>query len=288
MSGALKQEFQKDLELFKHFLLMVNNSGPIRNVELMWNEEDEVLDPMKPKFKSRVGTEDAVVQLQSVGSINANRNSPSNLFCDMVHGFGAHEEETCAKSDVPAKKRCQETGCAQVYSCHVGLTDIAVPVFCDDQYLGTLFSGQVLTQPPTPEGFRLVRQSLANQKHIDFESLEAAYFRVPVVDQSHVSEMVRVLELFARYIANSWNRLKIMSEHQRSRDRELALDRKELAAILLSGEIGDRNELKSVCIAGRLHSLPDRVMVMQLTNQGECSICRRRWVSTCRSTAFLT
>lgn len=268
LSGALKLEFQKDLELFKHFLLMVNNSGPIRNVELMWNEEDEVLDPMKPKFKSRVGTEDAVVQLQPAGSISANRISPSTLFCDMVHGFGAHEEKTCAKSDLPARKRCQDTGCAQVYSCHVGLTDIAVPVICDDHYLGTLFSGQVLTQPPAPEGFRLVRESLAEQTHINFTSLEAAYYQVPVVGQAHVADMVRVLELFARYIANSWKRMKIMGEYQRSRDRELALDRKELAAILLSGEIGNRNELKSFARRAGLLNLPDRVMVMQLTNSG--------------------
>ena len=163
----------------------------------------------------------------------------------MVHGFGAHEEGTCAKSDVPATRRCRETGCAQVYSCHVGLTDIAVPVICDDQYLGTLFSGQVLTHPPTREGFQMVRESLAGQTHINFRSLEAAYYQVPVVDQSHVSEMVRILELFARYIANSWKRLKIMSEYQRSRDCELALDRKELAATLLSGEIGNQNELRT-------------------------------------------
>lgn len=271
LSGALKQEFQKDLELFKHLLLLVNNSGPIRNVELMWNEEDEVLDPVKPKFKSRVGTEDAVVQLQPLGSIGANRISPSTLFCDMVHGFGAHEEGTCAKSDVPATRRCRETGCAQVYSCHVGLTDIAVPVICDDQYLGTLFSGQVLTHPPTREGFQMVRESLAGQTHINFRSLEAAYYQVPVVDQSHVSEMVRILELFARYIANSWKRLKIMSEYQRSRDCELALDRKELAATLLSGEIGNQNELRTFARRAGLQSLPDRVMVMQLTNPGAIS-----------------
>lgn len=268
LSGALKQEFQKDLELFKHFLLLVNNSGPIRNVELMWNEEDEVLDPLKPKFKSRVGTEDAVVQLQPAGSITANRVSPSTLFCDMVHGFGAHEEETCAKSDVPAKKRCQDTSCTQVYSCHVGLTDVAVPVICDDQYLGTLFTGQVLTHPPTAEGFRLVREALTDQTHINFASLEAAYYQVPVVDQAQVAEMVRVLELFARYIANSWKRLKIMGEYQRSRDRELALDRKELAAILLSGEIGNRNELKAFARRVGLQNLPDRVLVMQLMNSG--------------------
>jgi AraC-like DNA-binding protein len=265
LSGALKREFQKDLELFKHFLLMLNDAGPIRNVELMWNEE---LDPMKPKFKNRVTTGDALVQLQPAGTQPSNRNSPSTLFCDMVHGFGAHEEETCANSDVPAQKRCKATGCAQVYACHVGLTDIAVPVMCDDQYLGTLFSGQVLTHPPTPEGFRLVRQTLEGQPHINFPSLEAAYYRVSVVTPAQVAEMVRVLELFARYISNSWKRLRIIAEAQQRHDRELALDRKELAAILLSGELGERDELNALARRAGLQRLPDRVLVLQIKNPG--------------------
>ena len=260
LSGALKQEFQKDLDLFKHFLLLLNNAGPIRNVELMWNEE---LDPSKPKFKNRVGTEDALVQLQPADG-GGNRNSPSTLFCDLVHGHGAHEEETCARSDVPAQQRCRKTGCTQVYPCHVGLTDIAVPVICDGEYLGTLFSGQVLTQPPTREGFEFVRKVLAGQPHIDFANLEAAYYRVPVVAPAELAEMVRVLELFARYIANSWKRLQIMSEFQRTQDRQSALDRKELAAILLSGEIGDQHELHALARRAGLLRLPDRVLVLQI------------------------
>jgi AraC-like DNA-binding protein/ligand-binding sensor protein len=264
LSGALKQEFQKDLELFKHFLLLLNNAGPIRNVELMWNEE---LDPSKPRFKNRVGTEDALVQLQPAGSAG-NRNSPSALFCDLVHGYGTHEEETCARSDVPAQQRCRSTGCTQVYPCHVGLTDIAVPVMCDGEYLGTLFSGQVLTQPPTPEGWAFVKKSLGKQPHIDFANLEAAYYGVPVVDQAQLAEMVRVLELFARYIANSWKRLKIMSEFQRTQDRQLALDRKELAAILLSGELGGHQELRALAERAGLKRLPDHVLVVQLEHPG--------------------
>lgn len=258
LSETLKQEFQKDLELFKHFLLLLNNAGPIRNVELMWNEE---LDPTKPKFKNRVGTEDALVQLQPAGS---NRNSPSTFFCDLVHGFGAHEDQTCARSDVPAQQRCRTTGCTQVYPCHVGLTDIAVPVICEGDYLGTLFSGQVLTHPPSKEGFELVRAALAAQSHIDFTSLEAAYYRVPVVTQAQLAEMVRVLELFARYISNSWKRLQIMSEFQRTKDRQLALDRRELAAILLSGDSLDRDELSDLCRRAGLQRLPDRVLVLHV------------------------
>src|SRR6266404_5317652 len=265
LSGALKREFQKDLELFKHFLLLLNNTGPIRNVELMWTEE---LDPMKPKFKNRVGTEDALVQLQAAGSDSASRNSPSTMFCDLVHGFGEHEEETCAHSDVPAQQRCRATGCTQVYPCHVGLTDIAVPVICDNQYLGTLFSGQVLTHAPTPEGFKLVRETLKGQPHINLERLENAYYHVPVVEPAQVAEMVRVLELFARYISNSWKRMQIMAEFQRRHDRELMLDRKELAAILLSGETGDRQELSELARRAGLQRLPDRVMALQLKCSG--------------------
>jgi two-component system response regulator YesN len=265
LSGALKREFQKDLELFKHFLLMLNDAGPIRNVELMWNED---LDPMKEKFKNRVTTVDALVQLQPAGIQPSNRSAPSTLFCDMVHGFGAYEEETCANSDVPAQKRCKATGCTQVYACHVGLTDIAVPVMCDDQYLGTLFSGQVLTQSPTPEGFELVRRTLEGQPHINLVTLEAAYYRVMVVTQAQVAEMVRVLELFARYISNSWKRLQIIAEAQQRQDRELALDRKELAAILLSGELGDRDEMSALARRAGLQRLPDRVLVLQIKSAG--------------------
>ncbi len=262
----MKREFQKDLELFKHFLLLLNNTSPIRNVELMWHEEGEELDPLKATFKSRVGTGDALVQLQAAGTQPANRNSPSTLFCDLVHGFGAHEEETCAHSDVPAKQRCRATGCSQVYACHVGLTDIAVPVVCEGQYLGTLFSGQVLTSPPTPEGFRLVKETLARQPHINFTSLEAAYYRVPVVDHSQVAEMVRILELFARYISNSWKRLQLTSDMQRKHDRDLYLDRRELASILLSGELGEMQELKALASRAGLQRLPERVLVLQIEN----------------------
>lgn len=268
LSGALKREFQKDLELFKHFLLLLNNTSPIRNVELMWHEEDEELDPSKIKFKNRVGTEDALVQLQPAGAAEANRLSPSTLFCDLVHGFGSHEEGTCARSDVPAKQRCRASGCTQVYSCHVGLTDIAVPVICDDRYLGTLFSGQVLTSPPTAQGFEFVRSGLAGQQHINFTSLEDAYYRVPVVSQAQVAESVRILELFARYISNSWKRLQLISESQRKHDRELSLDRKELASLLLCGEIGDLEELKQLARRTGLQRIPDRVLVLQIEQVG--------------------
>ena len=268
LSETLKLEFKKDLELFEYFLVLLNNSSPIRNVELMWAEDLELFDPMQ---RPRVNTGDALVQLQPVGADGTGRTSPSpsTHFCDLVHGFGAHEEQTCGRSDRPAKDICRATGRSQVYPCHVGLTDIAVPVACEGRYLGTLFSGQVVTEPPTAEGFARVRAALQGQPHIDMARLEEAYYRVPVVTTAQLAEMVRMLEVFARYLSNAWKRLEIMSEFQQMRERELALDRRELAEMLLAGNLGggpagSHEELRKLAHNVGLDRFPERVMVLRM------------------------
>lgn len=268
LSETLKQEFKKDLELFEYFLVLLNHSSPIRNVELMWADDLELFDPSQGP---RVNTGDALVQLQPAGADRPERTSPSpsTYFCDLVHGFGAHEETTCARSDKPAKERCRATGKSQVYPCHVGLTDIAVPVVCEGRYLGTLFSGQVLAVPPSAEGFQQVKAALEGQPHIDMARLEEAYYRVPVVTTAQLAEMLRMMEVFARYLANAWKRLEIMSEFQRMRERELALDRRELAELLLSGQAGSgpAGSLEQVRQLARnvgMVRYPDRVLVLRL------------------------
>jgi len=148
------------------------------------------------------------------------------------------------------------------------LTDIAVPVICEGRYLGTLFSGQVLTKSPTSEGFTQVREALKNQPHIDIARLEEAYYRVPVVTTAQLAEMVRMMEVFARYIANAWKRLEIMREFQHVRERELALDRRELAEMLLSGKAGSGagkpEVLSSLARNVGLERFPDRVLVLRM------------------------
>lgn len=269
-SDTLKHEFKKDLELFEYFLVLLNSSSPIRNVELMWADDLELFDPVQ---RPRMNTGDALVQLQPAGNDTQGRSSPSpsTHFCDLVHGFGAYEEQTCSRSDKPAKERCRATGRSQVYPCHVGLTDIAVPVICEGRYLGTLFSGQVTTEPPTPERFKLVRAALEGQEHIDMARLEEAYYRVPIVTTAQLAEMVRMLEVFARYLANAWKRLEIMIEFQQVRERELSLDRRELAERLLSGKIRANSSgldaLNGLARNVGMEQLPDRVLVLRMQVQ---------------------
>jgi AraC-like DNA-binding protein/ligand-binding sensor protein len=261
LSGAMKQEFEKDLELFQYILVLLNDASPIRNVELMWAEDLDLFEPQHPIAAS---TGEALVQIHPVGHPDLVRTTPSTPFCDLVHGFGSYVSKTCAQSDEPAKQRCRASGSSQVYLCHAGLTDIAVPVVCDGRYLGTLFSGQVLTEAPAAEHFARVKAALQAHPHIDIAKLEKAYFRVPVVSQAQLAEMVRMLEVFARYIANSWKRLEIMREFQRVRERELALDRRELAELLVSGQMSEERDTLALLRKVGLEQMPNRVLVLRM------------------------
>ena len=94
-------------------------------------------------------------------------------------------------------------------------------------------------------------------------------YRVPVVTTAQLAEMVRMMEVFARYLSNAWKRLEIMSEFQQVRERELALDRRELAEMLLSGQVGNgaAGNLEAMRVLARnvgLERLPDRVLVLRL------------------------
>ncbi len=268
----MKQEFEKDLELFQYMLVLLNDASPIRNVELMWAEDLDLFEPHHPVAAS---TGEALVQIHPLGHLGTVRTTPSTPFCDMVHGFGAYQAQTCGHSDEPAKQRCRATGATQVYHCHVGLTDIAIPVVCDGRYLGTLFSGQVLTEPPTKEKFARVRATLQGQPHIDLDKLEKSYFKVTVVTPPQLAEVVRMLEVFARYIANAWKRLEIMGEFQRVRERELALDRRELAELFLSGQIPGPNhdQAGAVALARKvgLEKMPNRLLVLRMHTQTEAT-----------------
>jgi hypothetical protein len=101
LSETLKQEFKKDLELFEYFLVVLNDSSPIRNVELMWADDLELFDPNQGP---RVNTGGALVQLQPMGADKPGRTSPSpsTHFCDLVHGFGARPRNAAVR---PAKVR---------------------------------------------------------------------------------------------------------------------------------------------------------------------------------------
>ena len=119
-----------------------------------------------------------------------------------------------------------------------------------------------------------MRAELAGQPHIDLARLEEAYYRVPVVTTAQLAEMVRMMEVFARYLSNTWKRLEIMSEFQQMRERELSLDRRELAEMLLSGQASQNDPaamdmLQNLARNVGLERFPDRILLLRLQDPAE-------------------
>jgi hypothetical protein len=134
---------------------------------------------------------------------------------------------------------------------------------------------------------------MAGMDHIDFTRLEEAYYRVPVVTPAQIAEMRHMMEIFARYLANSWKRLEIMSEFQQVRERELALDRRELAEMLLARQSGagaseSQETLRSLAADVGLGRLPDRVIVLRMAAPNQNALDELLHESGTRSSAAIT
>jgi len=259
------EQFEKDLKFLQLFLLLVNKSCPIKRIDLVWAEDGPA---------GRVGLRQQHLSTEQAlagpcGQLLGCDDLPEPVFCNIVNDHGRHEAESCGVSDKAAELRVRQTGKAEVYRCHAGLLDIAVPVICDGQYIATLFTGQVLSDAPTKEGFVQIRQQAAPLMYINWEELEQAYMHVPVVSDADVQTTIEVLEIFAGYLATIWKRLMEVARDQQRKDRELHLERKEFAHLVLEGNIANRPLLRELMGRIGFTRYPNRVLVVKFESEEE-------------------
>lgn len=251
--------FEEDLKFLQLFLLLVNKSCPIKRIDLVWAEDGPA---------GRVGLRQQHLSTERALAgpcrrLLGSEDLPEPTFCNIVNDYGRHEAESCGVSDKAAELRVRRTGKPEVYRCHAGLVDIAVPVVCDGQYIATLFTGQVLREAPTAGEFVQIRQQAAALTYIDWDRLERAYMQVPVVSDADVRQTIEVLEIFAGYLATIWKRLSDVARDQQRKDRELHLERKEFAHLVLEGNIANRPLLRELMTRIGFTRYPNRVMVVK-------------------------
>jgi len=198
------EQFEKDIRFFQLFFLLISRSSPIKNVDLVWVEHGQ---------SGRAGLRHLGITeaLESPASrlLGCQRQNPHPAFCNVINGNGVHEAESCGLSDKAAEELVRQTGKSQVYRCHFGLIDIAVPVMMNGQHIATLFTGQVLPEKPSSDGFVQITKDVAQLNYLDLKQLEQAYWEVPVVSETDIRNITEVLEAFAEYLSNSctvWRR----------------------------------------------------------------------------------
>lgn len=253
------RQFEQDLQLVRLFLLLLNRSCPVKNVDLVWAEQG----PAGRVRLRHLGTTEELASPCSRTSGLCSGN-PHPTYCNIINDYGRREVASCWISDKAAETRARRTGKSQVYTCQFGLTDIAVPVIVEGRLIATLYTGQVHRKPPTRQGFEKIAKAAGKLGYVDLANLERAYWNVPVVTGEDIRITKAILESFAQCLANSWLRLAELVRERRRKDRELQIARREFACLAMEAGHGSRAEKQEVIRRLGFTSPPNRAIVVRL------------------------
>ena len=244
--------FEKDLAFFQLCFALINRYCPINGVDLVWMSTD----PGGSDLVQVSGTRPALPGKRSKYA-HSNHTSRTPKVCEMM-------QPGCALLDKAAECRVSMEGRPEVYRCHAGLVDIAVPVVCEGRHIATLITGQVLRSHADNAGFHEVLDNVRGLETIDKAQLSAAYNSVPVVTDDDIQDTVNILNTFADYLATTWKRLLNAEEAQKLRLNEAQILRQEMAQILLGGQVHESTRLREIARALGFNSYPNRILVVRL------------------------
>jgi AraC-like DNA-binding protein len=133
-----------------------------------------------------------------------------NGFCRLMNS-SVMGKKACRDCDTDAIKKAMTERKGITYKCHAGFTEITVPLYLNKNFIGCLTSGQILSSPPTEEGFDLIKKRLAGYD-IDLRKLKKYYFSTRVLSNSRIEALMELISLIGNYIAESENKLFFLSQ----------------------------------------------------------------------------
>ncbi|MCX5642238.1 MAG: PocR ligand-binding domain-containing protein [Candidatus Omnitrophica bacterium] len=105
----------------------------------------------------------------------------------------------CKKCDLGAIKRCVETKKPLAYVCHLGLTDIAVPLVIRGEVVGVLCSGQFLSFQPAEKEFQKITNRLI-KLGVNLSKAEKCYGAIPAVKKERAETIIDLIAIVTEYI----------------------------------------------------------------------------------------
>ena len=129
-----------------------------------------------------------------------------SAFCGLMAQFPG-SCIACQKVHRELQQQVVENPAPQVNRCYAGLIEFAMPVMVRGQHIATLFGGQVFQRRQTQTQFERLRQQLRLLGiESEFRRLETAFFQTRVVSRKQVQASLRLLTIFARFLAEDANR----------------------------------------------------------------------------------
>ena len=154
--------------------------------------------------------------------------------CEFCHKYTKGSEEgfkRCQQCDKQGAASAMENGGIMLYTCHAGLSDYAVPIIVEGQFLGCIFGGQVLHEPMSEEKVRAYAEELG----ISPDEYAEAAKKIPIISKE-------ILKNTAEYLYSTTNLLF-----------ELAYERYK--TLQMSSTIEKEAHMKSDFLANMSHEI---------------------------------
>lgn len=112
------------------------------------------------------------------------------------------EGEACRNSDLNGAQTAQKKKGIHVYRCHMGLVEAVIPLFFNNSYIGALFIGQILLEPPTEKMWQQVFEKIKDQP-LDVEKVKKSFFNLTYIEREKLQSVLDMMHIVAKYILDS-------------------------------------------------------------------------------------
>jgi AraC-like DNA-binding protein/ligand-binding sensor protein len=151
-----------------------------------------------------------------------------NPFCSLM-AQSAVSCIACQKAHRELQQRIADNLVPQVTHCFAGLSEFAVPIIVGGQHVATLLGGQIFQRKPTQAQFARLREQLRiwGMQH-EWRRIEIAFFKTHVISQNQFQASLRLLTIFAKFLADDANRdllaARIQDQHWITRAKNFVLN----------------------------------------------------------------
>lgn len=184
---------------------MFENEKKIKLTDLI---DIEFLQEFQDFFAKTMGV--ASIAVDDNGSIT----KPSNFtpFCNKYTRGSGEGYKRCNECDIRWGKFAAKSGKPAIYTCHLGLTEFAVPIMIGGEHFASILGGQVLTEPPNEAHFR----ELARELGINEDEYIDAVKQIKVVPAATVDAAADFLYLVANAISKIASKnLELIKKNER-------------------------------------------------------------------------
>lgn len=142
--------------------------------------------------------------------------------CEYCKEKSAVFKDRCVCSDKERLNKVAETKQSMVYLCHMGLSEVIIPIVDENRTIGVIFLGQARTEGDSPS-FEEMYQRLFELDPVNFsenrrEKIRNAYDRTVVTTREKLNSLIALAEFIGQSIyVNRWLDIRTVTTEQNFR-----------------------------------------------------------------------